>query len=157
MVANPSKFQLIYPGTFNQNLSLKIKDIVLNNVEVVKLLGLKIDDKISLVPHVTELCKQSNQKLRALRRLRNFLSDDQTKILVNSYILSPFNYCPLVWMFCGKGGSNLIEKCNYRALRAIKNSSGVSYEDLLADCNVETIHARNLKLLSVQVNPAHRT
>ena len=151
MVANPSKFQLIYPGTFNQNLSLKIKDIVLNNVEVVKLLGLKIDDKISLVPHVTELCKKSNQKLRALRRVRNLLSDDQTKILVNSYILSPFNYCPLVWMFCGKGGSSLIDKCHYRALRAIKNSSGVSYEDLLADCNVETIHARNLKLLSLEV------
>ena len=53
-------------------------------------------------------------------------------------------------MFCGKGGSSLIDKCHYRALRAIKNSSGVSYEDLLADCNVETIHARNLKLLSLE-------
>ena len=151
LVANPSKFQLIYPGTFNQNLSLKVNDIVLNNVEVVKLLGIKIDDKISLVPHVTELCKKSNQKLRALRRVRNFLSEDQTKLLVNSYILSPFYYCPLVWMFCGKGGSNLINKCHYRAFRTINNSSGVSYEDFLADCNIESIHARNLKLLSTEV------
>ena len=151
MVANPSEFQLIYPGTFNQNFSLQINDIVLNNVDVVKLLGIKIDDKISFIPHVNEFCKKSNQKLRALRRVRNFLSDDQTKLLVNSYILSPFNYCPLVWMFCGKGGSNLIDKCHYRALRAIKNSSGVTYEDLLADCNVESIHARNLKLLTVEV------
>ena len=41
-------------------------------------------------------------------------------------------------------------KLRFRALRAIKNSCGVSYEDLLADCNVETIHARNLKLLSLE-------
>ena len=97
MVANPSKFQLIYPGTFNQNISLQINDdINLNNVEEVKLLGIKIDNKLSFIPHVTELCKKSNQKLRALRRVRNFLSDDQTKILVNSYILSPFNYLSLI-------------------------------------------------------------
>ena len=106
---------------------------------------------MSFNPYVTELCKKSNQKLRALRRVRNFLSEDQTKFLVNSYILSPFNYCPLVWMFCGKGGSNMIEKCHHRALCALKNNYNLSYDDLLTDCNAVSIHARNLKLLLIEV------
>jgi len=151
MVANPSKFQLIYPGTFNINLSLFIEKTKITSVDVVKLLGIKIDSKLSFIPHVTEICKKSNQKLRALRRVRNFLSDEQTKLLINAYILSPFNYCPLVWMFCGKGGSNLIEKCHHRALCALKNEPIMDYNALLSDCNTVDIHARNLKLLLTEV------
>ena len=151
MVANPSKFQLIYPGTFNANISLPIEKNNIKSVDVVKLLGIKVDSKLSFNPHVTELCKKSNQKLRALRRERKFLSEDQAKLLVNSYILSPFNYCPLVWMFCGKGGSSLIEKCHHRALCALKNKSISNYDTLLTDCNSVGIHARNLKLLLVEV------
>jgi len=151
MVANPSKFQLIYPGTFNANLSISIADKNIKCVDVVKLLGIKIDSRLSFIPHVTEICKKSNQKLRALRRVRNFLSEDQAKLLVNAYILSPFNYCPLVWMFCGKGGSSLIEKCHHRALCALKNKTVTSYNTLLADCNSVNIHARNLKLLLAEV------
>ena len=151
MVANPSKFQLIYPGTFNANLSLLIEKYNIKSVDVVRLLGVKIDSKLSFSPYVTELCKQSNQKLRALRRVRNFLSEDHAKLLVNSYILSPFNYCPLVWMFCGKGCSNLIEKCHHRALCALKNKSISNYDTLLTHCNAVGIHARNLKLLLTEV------
>ena len=151
MVANPSKFQLIYPGTFNANLSLSIENTHIKSVDVVRLLGVKIDTKLSFNPYVTELCKKSNQKLRALRRMRNFISEDQTKLLVNSHILSPFNYCPLVWMFCGKGGSNMIEKCHHRALCALKNNQNSSYDALLTDCNAVSVHARNLKLLLTEV------
>ena len=116
-----------------------------------KLLGIKVDAKLSFIPHVTELCKKSNQKLRALRRVRHFLTEDQTKLLLNSYILSPFNYCLLVWMFCGKGGSNLIEKCHYRALCTLKSKNFQSYDSLLTDCNAVSIHARNLKLFLTEV------
>jgi len=150
MVANPSKFQLIYPGTINANSSLCIDNIKIASVEVVKLLGVKIDSNLSFIPHVTELCKKSNQKLVALRRIRNFLTDEQTKLLINAYILSPFNYCPLIWMFCGKRGSNLIEKCHHRALR-VMIKSGLDYEALLTDCNIVNIHTRNLKILLCEV------
>ena len=151
MVANPSKFQLIFPGTFNASISLNVENVKIDSVEVVKLLGIKIDSKLSFLPHVTELCKRSNQKLRALKRVRNFISQDQANLLVNAYILSPFNYCPLIWMFCGKGGSNLIRKCHYRALRALTKNCDLEYEALLVHCKVEDIHARNLKHLLIEI------
>ena len=151
LVANPEKFQLIYPGSFNTNLSISIGKTKISSVDVVKLLGVKVDSKLSFIPYVTELCKKSNQKLRALRRERQFICQDQAKLLVNSYVLSPFNYCPLVWMFCGKGGSNLIEKCHHRALCAMTDKNFLSYNDALTDCKAVNFHARNLKLLLTEV------
>ena len=54
-------------------------------------------------------------------------------------------------MFCGKGGNNLIEKCHYRALCALKNINSGVYEDLLTDCKMDNIHVRNLKLLVTEI------
>ena len=150
MVANPSKFQLIFPGTPNANVSIKLGSNVIKSVEDVKLLGVKIDSKLSFIGHVKELCNKSNAKIRALRRVRPFLSDAKTKLLVNAYILSPFNYCPLIWMFCGKEGDRLIRKCHYRALKSLTKSNK-SYCDLLLECNTVDIHRRNLSLMLVEV------
>jgi len=54
-------------------------------------------------------------------------------------------------MFCGKGGSNLIDKCHYRALCALKIDRSNQYEALLADCSMHNIHSRNLKLLVTEI------
>ena len=150
MVANPSKFQLIFPGTPSANISIKLGNIVIKSVENVKLLGVKIDSKLSFIDHVKELCNKSNAKIRALRRVRPFLSEDKAKLLVNAYILSPFNYCPLIWMFCGKEGDRLIRQCHYRALKSMTKSNK-SYCDLLLDCNSMDIHTRNLNLMLLEV------
>ena len=67
MVANPSKFQLIFPGTSNANILINIGNITINNVEIVKLIEVQIDSKLSFTHHVKELCKKSNKKIRALK------------------------------------------------------------------------------------------
>jgi len=106
MVANPSKFQLIFPGTSNANISIQISNITISSVEIVKLLGVSIDSKLSFTSHIKELCKKSNKKIRALRRVRPFITRKKAELLLNAYILSSFNYCPLIWMFCGKEGDS---------------------------------------------------
>ena len=37
--------------------------------------------------------------------------------------MSNFNYCPLVWHFCGEGNTKKLEKIQERALRFIYNDS----------------------------------
>jgi len=54
-------------------------------------------------------------------------------------------------MFCGKGGSSLIEKCHHRALCALKNKSTSDYDALLLDCDAVNIHTKNLKLLLIEI------
>ena len=38
-------------------------------------------------------------QLNVLIRLREFLSFEDKKVLINSYFYPNFNYCPLAWMF----------------------------------------------------------
>ena len=98
MVANPGKFQLIFAGTENCGLSIKIGTSTVTCSNVVKLLGVTIDSQLTFYHHIQEVCKKALQKIKALLRIRNYLSQPQTDILLNSYIRSAFDYCPLVWM-----------------------------------------------------------
>ena len=150
MVANPSKFKLIFPGTVNANISIKVGKLSIDSVETVKLLGVNIDSKLCFLPHVKELCKKSNQKIKALRRIRQFISREKAELLVNAYILSSFNYCPLIWMFCGKQGNRLIAQTHHRALRTMMNTDK-DYKEVLSDCKTVDIHTRNLRLLVTEV------
>ena len=77
----------------------------------------------------------------------SFISNDKAMLLVNAYILSPFNYCPLIWMFCGKEAHNLIPKCYHKASCVLSNSDDKDFENLLLEFNSISIHARNLRLM----------
>ena len=101
MVANPAKFQLMFIGVNEDYESLKVQigDKSLYASKEVKLLGVTIDKDINFKSHIRALCAKANNKIFALRRIRNHLPLNKAKIIFNSYILSNFSYCPLIWMF----------------------------------------------------------
>ena len=110
MVANPDKFQVIFPKYNAPNLGIYINNTFINASESVKLLGITIDKDLTFLPHIKELCSKTNLKTKALLRMRNRLCDNQAKILYNAYILSQLIYCPIVWMFTNKEGYKLISR-----------------------------------------------
>ena len=84
-------------------------------------------------------------------RIRNFLTQNQADFLHMAYIMSPFNYCPLVWMFCSKMAHNLIDKTHHKALCARFNNFSATFEELLLSSNSITVHTKNLQLLVVEI------
>ena len=48
---------------------------------------------------------QSQKKVSAFARLNNYISREQALTVCNGGILSNFNYCPLIWLFCNKGAN----------------------------------------------------
>ena len=54
--------------------------------------------------------QKASFKLHALHRIRNVLTVEKTRILVNAFINSQFNYAPLIWMFASKTAINKILK-----------------------------------------------
>jgi hypothetical protein len=52
-----------------------------------------------------------------------------------SFILSNFNYCPLVWHFCGGNNTKKLEYIQERALRFIYNDQNSDYDQLLPSCS----------------------
>ena len=73
------------------------------------------------------------------------------KILMNAFITSQFNYCPLVWM-CHSGEiNNRINNIHYRALRIVYGDNTSSFEDLLRKDGSVTIQQENLRFLALEM------
>ena len=100
----------------------------------VKLLGITIDCRLKFSEHVNTLCKKPNNKTSAISRVAEYLDQDKRRILYNTFIMSNFNYCPLIWMFCPQ-----------RALRIMWQDIAAPFAELLARGNECTIHFRNLQ------------
>ena len=75
-------------------------------------------------------------------RLRRDLDPSQKLILYNSFVISSFGYCPVVWMYCGKSANDNINRIQKRALRALYNDFTSSYNELLNKGNHERIHIK---------------
>ena len=84
-------------------------------------------------------------------RIRNYLNQEQADLLFSSHIMSPLAYCPLVWMFCSKQAHNMIQKTQYKGLRARFNDFSASLEELIERANSCSIHTRNLRFLMEEV------
>ena len=151
LVANPEKFQVFFPGTKNASIEMDVGNILLKSSENVKLLGVSIDSSLTFYPHVQDICNKAAQKTKTILRFRSYLNQEQADFLVNSFILSAFKYCPLIWMFCSKLAHNLLRETHCRALRAKLNSFNLNYNELLKNAKCESIHTQNLQLMLVEV------
>ena len=93
----------------------------------------------------------ASAKIKGLGRIRKRLNLSQAKILQNSFILSQFNYCCLVWMFCSKTVQNKINQIQYRALRIAYNEPNLNLDKLLELDNSTTIHIKKITTLLAEV------
>ena len=91
-----------------QKLSFEINGISIRITEEVKLLGITIDSKLQFQSHVEAICNTANQKVKAFSRIVGYLQKHKVCLLYKTFIRSTFNYCPLLWMFCGKTANNRI-------------------------------------------------
>ena len=70
---------------------------------------------------------------------------EQRKCIINSFIISHFSYCPLVWMFHSRRLNNRINHIHERALRIIYQVTIPLLKNYLEKIGSLTIHQRNLK------------
>ena len=84
-------------------------------------------------------------------RIRYYLDQKQVDVLFNSYIMSLFGYCPLVWVLCSKKAHALLIKTHKKALRVRFGNFSLEYEELLQKAASVSIHTKNLQLLVSEV------
>ena len=92
---NAAKSNLVVNN--KENISIKVDDKIIIGKKSDKLLGITIDNEIDFSEHINMISKKASQKLHALARIVKYMSFD--KLIINAFIVSQFNYCPLVWMF----------------------------------------------------------
>ena len=114
------------------------------------MLGIIIDCRPSFGKHVSKLCKKEAFELSALKKLRPFIENENTRrILIQAFVLSNFNYFPLVWYFTTTNQLQKIEKIKQRALRFITDDYVSNYETLLRDTEIPTMIVRQTQNLHV--------
>ena len=152
-VANPDKFHFLSSAT-DKNHYLEVQGNKIYDSNCEKLLGIKIDFKLSFEPHVSTLCRKASQKLHALARISHFVTNHQRRKIMKAFIISHFGYCPLVWMCHSRKLNNRINNIHERSLRIVYNDYSISFNDLLVKDKSVTIHIRNIQTLAIEMYKA---
>ena len=149
MKLNEDKCHLMIFGNKCKDSVVNIGNSTIKESDYEKLLGVTFDKKLSFTKHVEDLCKKANQKLHALARLSNYTDPVKLKLLMDAFIKSQFNYCPLVWMFHDRTINSKVNKIRERALRIVCKDGG---NDFVNNVNSSaTTHQRNLQLLMIEI------
>ena len=149
MKANADKCHLLVTG--NYEVSANINEFEIESSKKEKLLGISIDTTLSFEHHITSLCKKASQKLHALARIAHYMDFEKRRSLMKAFVISQFNYCPLIWMFHNRALNNRIAKIHERALRLVYQNKDLSFSELLELDNAVTIHQRNLQVLATDI------
>ena len=111
MIVNPDKFQALVLNKKRSDLTntnFQVDNQVIKSVSSVELLGIQIDDKLNFNLNISKICKSAANQLNALIKLKQFLSFHAKEVLINSSIISNFNYSSLVWMLSSAQSVNKI-------------------------------------------------
>ena len=73
------------------------------------------------------------------------------KALMKTFVISLFNYGPLVWMFHSRKPNHCINSIHERALRVTYQDYQSTFLQLFQKDNSVTIHQRNLQLLATEI------
>ena len=73
--------------------NLTIVDKMVNCSSTAKDIGVTLDNSLSMVPHITAVCKSAFFHLRNISKIRGFLNTETTKTLVHAFVTSKVDYC----------------------------------------------------------------
>ena len=149
----PDKFQTMLLEKRNENKQscFKIRNQTIKMTNCAKLLGINTDSKLNFQSHISDLSKKASMQLNALNRLRAYIGNKEMEILINSFIYSNFNYCPLVWHFSSCKSTAKIEKIHKRCLRMILNDNTSDYQTLLEKSKKTSMEIKKLRNLATEI------
>ena len=152
MKANPYKFQAFAVGerTFGEKPTFKLGETEVECEETVKLLGVEIDHLLTFDTQVSIMCKKASQQINVLRRIGKYLNFESCKAVYHTFIMSTFNFCPLVWHFCSKTNTEKLERIHFRALKFIFQDFVATYENLIMRAGTKTLHLSRLRGLALE-------
>ncbi len=150
-LANRYKFQIkvIQRNFWNpieETDEFHIRDTDTTPEHMVKRLGVLLDNKLSFIEHISQVCCKASHQLNILRRIRSFFEEPTRLLIYKCFIKSHFYYCSFVWYHCGIG----IFKMLRRGVYAFMKNNSQSINIRLVEVSFQTSeHKRlfNIKVL----------
>ena len=82
MFINPDKFKDFVIDKKRTNYTNEKIQISNEDIQIVKLIGITIEDRSNFNKHISGICKSAANQLNALVRLKTFLGSNERKVLV---------------------------------------------------------------------------
>ena len=92
MKANPDKCHFIC--STNDTVNLIVENQIINNSKCEKLLGVKLNDKLTFNAHIDAISKKAGLKLKSISSIAPY-TDLKKRLLVNAFFLSQFSFIVL--------------------------------------------------------------
>ena len=73
--------------------TLQVGTNIIGLSETVKILGVTFDDSMTLKQHISNICRSSYMQLRKINSIRQYLTTNAVKTLVQSVVISRLDYC----------------------------------------------------------------
>ena len=141
---NIEKCKVLHLGINNPKHKYSIKsgtnnEVLLQEVEEEKDLGIKFDSQLNFKQHIAECVSKANQRIGLIRR--NFTNLDKTIFvtLYKSLVRPILEYGNTVWQPCFKQDSIQLEKVQRRATKLVKDLRDKSYETRLKVLNLPSL------------------
>ena len=153
MEANPTKFNfMILSDQPVGNVEISItENVKIVSESIVKVLGVFIDSRLTFNEHVKHSCVKAARQVKALARISKFINFKARKLIFQSFVMSNFSYCPLVWHFCGKKNNSKIEKIQERALRIVCDDYTSTYQELISKVGTTTVLQSRINCILLEV------
>ena len=151
MTLNPGECHYMVIGSVDLSHEIMLNNSKITSSNEEKLLGIFLDSKLNFESNIAFLCRKAGRNVNALARLKNYVTSDERNLLLDSVIKSQFTYCPLIWMFTSHYLNNALNNIHERALRLIYNDHEKSFNSILTENNLKTIHQKNLEFLAIEI------
>ena len=153
---NIEKCKVLHLGKNNPKHKYSIKsgtnnEVLLQEVEEEKDLGIKFDSQLNFKQHIAECVSKANQRIGLIRR--NFTNLDKTIFvtLYKSLVRPILEYGNTVWQPCFKQDSIQLEKVQRRATKLVKDLRDKSYETRLKVLNLPSLVYRRKRADMLQI------
>lgn len=101
------------------NMNLKIGGNEIEKVNVIKYLGVMINDKLKMDDQIKKCVVKASYKVNMLKRLSNKLTYETRKMIYNTIVQPNFEYCSTLYLNATKEQIKSMQKIQNRGMRTI--------------------------------------
>ena len=122
MILNISKTKSIIFGSqymlkSKPKLNLYLRELEIEQVDEVKLLGVTLDSHLTWSTHIDNVTKKMGGGLSMIRRCAEFLTPTSAVQVIQALVISHLDYCPVVWSNAAKKDLHKLQIAQNKAAR----------------------------------------
>ena len=155
---NLTKCKVMHLGSQNKEFKYNLGERKQNgeqlNLETVteeKDLGVRFDDKLNFIGHISEVVSKGNQRIGLVRRNFHIIDNEMFLLIYKSLIRPVLEYCNTVWTPIYKKDSRSLEQVQRRATKLVKNIRDCDYPTRLRLLKLPSLVYRRRRAVMLQI------